>query len=386
MTNHPGAKTIERGPDTLSSMSDADPITRPVIPVVLSGGSGTRLWPLSRAEKPKQFLPLVSSRSLFQETLLRVAHLGPAMQPPIVVCNEAHQQWVAEQSLAVGIELGAIVLEPVARNTAPAVALAALLVSRRMEQSGSASDPLLLVLPADHVITNEAVFSAAVRIAADAAAANRLVTFGVVPDRPETGYGYIRRGEQRGAWAAIDRFVEKPDAATAERYVASGAYLWNSGMFLFSTRDVLGALRAHAGPILDACERAVAQATVEGMVVRPGREFLECPADSVDYAVMEKTDRGAVVSLAAGWSDVGSWSALHDVSPRDSAGNTVQGNVLLESCTNTYVTAQGRLVAAVGLDDVVIVETDDSVLVMHRSRAQDVKQIVERIKASRTRV
>jgi mannose-1-phosphate guanylyltransferase/mannose-6-phosphate isomerase len=355
---------------------------RPLIPVIISGGSGTRLWPLSRETRPKQFLPLVGSTSLYQLTLSRVRGLGLGVRPPIVVCNEAHGDFALAQSRGLGIELGAVVLESVGRNTAPAVALAALLATRAV---GAGEDPLLLVLPADHVIADERAFAAAVRVAVEAAERGRLVTFGVVPDRPETGYGYILRGRRHGDWADIGKFVEKPDLATAEAYVASGEYLWNSGMFLFSAARWLEELQVHAPEILAVCERAVAAARSEGAVVRFGAELAHCPADSIDYAVMERTTYGAVVPLAAGWSDVGSWSALHDVLQRDAQGNSTSGDVLIESCRNVQVRAKTRLVAAVGLEDVVVVETEDAVLVLRRDHAQDVKKIVDALRARQRR-
>lgn len=353
---------------------------RALIPVILSGGSGTRLWPLSRANRPKQFLPLVDATTLFQQTLIRARALGLGVQPPIVVCNAAHRELVATQSRQLGIEPHAIVLEPVGRNTAPAVAVAALLATRTV---AAGVDPLLLVLPADHMIVDQPAFAAAARIAVEAAESGRLVTFGVVPDRPETGYGYIKRGAQHGGWAEIGKFVEKPDRATAEAYVASGEYSWNSGMFLFSAAQVLTELRAHAPAILSACERAVAAARAHEGTLPLGSEFAECPADSIDYAVMEKSARGAVVPLAAGWSDVGSWAALQDIVTPDAQGNARSGDVLLEACRNTYVVAKHRLVAAVGLDDVVIVETDDAVLVLKREHAQNVKKIADALKAAK---
>jgi mannose-1-phosphate guanylyltransferase/mannose-6-phosphate isomerase len=359
--------------------------TRRLIPVILSGGSGTRLWPLSRESRPKQFLPLVSSTTLFQETLRRTQRLHLRVDPPLVVSNAAHRHWVAEQSREIGIAPHAIVLEPAGRNTAAAVAVAALLATAASPGvRRSANEALLLVLPADHVIADSEAFARAISSAVEAAGAGRLVTFGVVPDKPETGYGYILCGEQHGAWSTLGKFVEKPDLATAESYVKSGQYLWNSGMFLFSAAAFLEELRTHEPAILEACERAVADAVVddEGFT-RLGAAFLDSPSKSIDYAVMEKTHRGAVVPLAAGWSDVGSWSALHDVLARDAQGNAVVGDAMLEGCTNTYVAATGRLVAAIGLDNVVIVETDDAVLVLHRDRAQDVKGIVDELKAQR---
>lgn len=348
---------------------------RTLIPVVLSGGSGTRLWPLSREERPKQFLPLVGEQSLFQQTLLR-AHALPAVQHAIVVANQAHGDLVRAQARDVAVDLNTLVLEPAGRNTAPAIAIAALLAQR----AASGSDALLLVLPADHVITDESAFAAAVQAAGTAAGAGRLVTFGIVPDKPETGYGYIQRGETHGGWSSIRRFVEKPDPATAERYLRSGDYFWNSGMFLFSVELVLEELAHHSNAVLAAARQAVADAAIHDGSLRLGPAFLASPNISIDYALMEKTANGAVVPLSAGWSDVGSWSALHDVLPRDDRGNVTVGDALVEGCTNTYVSASGRVVAAVGLDNVVIVETDDAVLVVRRDRAQDVKRIVERLK------
>jgi mannose-1-phosphate guanylyltransferase/mannose-6-phosphate isomerase len=350
---------------------------RRLIPVVLSGGSGTRLWPLSRERSPKQFIPLFAGSSLFQQTLLRVRGLpGLAVESPIVIANEAHAALVLEQAHSVGVA-PTVVLEPAGRNTAPAVTVAALLARRAAPNA----DPLLLILPADHVIADTDAFGAALAAGSAAAEAQRLVTFGVVPERPETGYGYIQRGDSHGAWATIRRFVEKPDLSTAESYLRTGEYLWNSGMFLFSAARVLAELAAHAAPVLSACGRALAEATTERGALRLGPAFLEAPAISIDYAVMEKTADGAVVPLSAGWSDVGSWTALHDVTSADARGNCAEGDVLLESCTNTYVKAATRVVAAVGLDDVVIVETADAVLVVRRDRAQDVKRIVDRLKA-----
>jgi len=365
----------------MSDIATGAPSRRALIPVIISGGSGTRLWPLSRETRPKQFLPLIGPSSLFQQTLSRVRQLGEAAVAPIVVCNAAHRDLVLAQSRELGIEPRAVVLEPVGRNTAPAVALAALLATQ--DRAGSATEPLLLVLPADHIVVDDRAFAAAVDVAIEAAGNGRLVTFGVVPDRPETGYGYIRRGARSGGWAEIGEFVEKPDRATAEAYVASGEYWWNSGMFLFSAARLLDELRAHAGGIVNACERFVADARRDGVVIELGAEFAQCPANSIDYALMEKTAHGAVVPLSAGWSDVGSWSALHDVLPRDAHGNTALGDAMLESCRNTYVSAGKRLVAAVGVDDVVVVETEDAVLVLHRDRAQDVKKIVDALKAKR---
>jgi mannose-1-phosphate guanylyltransferase/mannose-6-phosphate isomerase len=356
---------------------------RPLIPVVLSGGSGSRLWPLSREQRPKQFLPLVGEQTLFQQTIARVGALGASrLRPPIVVCNETHRFLVAEQLLESGVAAEAIVLEPIGRNTAPAVGVAALLAleAEAKRSASEAGDPLLLVLPADHVILDDRAFAAAVEAAVPAAAQGYLVTFGVAPGRPETGYGYLQRGRDMGGWATVERFVEKPDLATAKTYLDSGEYLWNSGMFLFSVKAFLRELGAHAPPIRAACEQAVAEAVVDADFVRLGAAFSACPADSVDYAVMEKTDRAAVVPLAAGWSDVGSWAALHDVLPKDSDGNVVAGDVLLEACRDTYAVAHSRLVALVGLTNVVVVETGDAVLVMAREQSQQLKRVVDALR------
>jgi mannose-1-phosphate guanylyltransferase/mannose-6-phosphate isomerase len=351
-------------------------LTRAIIPIVLSGGSGTRLWPLSRESRPKQFLPLVTDATLFQETLTRLRHVRAPLAPPAIVCNERHGGVVLEQLHAIGVAPGAVILEPAGRNSCPAVTVAALLLQARAD---AGDDPFLLVLPADHVVQDSAAFAAAVGVALEPARAGYLVTFGVVPDHAATGYGYLRAKEPRDGWSLLDQFVEKPDRATAETYLASGRYLWNSGIFLFSIATLRRELEAHAAPLLAACERAVLHAVREGPVTRLGADFLACEAISIDYALMEKTQRGAVVPLAAGWSDVGSWNALHDVLPKDANGNVVAGNVLIESCKNTYVSAQGRLVAAVGLDGIVIVETDDAVLVVAREHAERIKGVVEEL-------
>jgi mannose-1-phosphate guanylyltransferase/mannose-6-phosphate isomerase len=351
----------------------------PLVPVILSGGSGTRLWPLSRDARPKQFLPLVGDRSLFQQAVLRTRGVTIPVHEPLVVCNEAHRFIVAEQLRELGFESTAIVLEPVGRNTAPAVAVAALIAQRAVAQKGG--DPLLLVLPADHLVRDVAAFAAAVAAAAEAAAAGHLVTFGIVPDRPETGYGYLKRGADRGRWSLLERFVEKPDLPTAERYVASGQYLWNSGMFVLGAGTYLRELERHAPAMLAACREAVATASVDADFTRLGAAFAAGPADSIDYAVMEKTDRAAVVPLDAGWNDVGSWSALYDVLDKDAAGNVAVGDAIVEQCRNTYVLASSdRVVAAVGLDNVVVVETPDAVLVIARDSAQSVKKVVDRLK------
>ncbi len=352
-------------------------------PLILSGGSGTRLWPLSREMYPKQLLPLIGKRTMLQETAARASGL-PDLAAPIVVCNESHRFMVAEQMREHGTTPQAIILEPVGRNTAPAVAVAALVALDRARKSkgGSDVDPILLVLPADHVIRDVAAFQAAVVSGSAAAAEGKLVTFGIVPDRAETGYGYIRRAKGDGPTYAVQQFVEKPDAATAKSYVESGEYYWNSGMFMFRARVFLAELKRHAPAMLSACEDAIAAATRDLDFTRlAGEAFGACPSDSIDYAVMEKTDSAVVVPLDAGWSDVGSWSALQDALPRDDQGNVVTGDVLVEDSSGCYLHSTSRLIGAVGLRDHVVVETKDAVLVAPRDRVQDVKALVTQLKA-----
>jgi mannose-1-phosphate guanylyltransferase/mannose-6-phosphate isomerase len=343
-------------------------------PVLLSGGVGSRLWPVSRETHPKQFLPLAGELSMLQETLQRT--VGLEESAPLVVCNEEHRFMVAEQLRQVDIRANALILEPEGRNTAPAVALAAL------RALATDQDALLLVLPADHVIQDVAAFAAAVSKAVPLAEQGRLVTFGVVPGSPETGYGYIKCGSQLAAdLYNLERFVEKPDAATAEAYLESGNYLWNSGMFLLRGSTYLEQLEMYAPDILSCCRLAMDGATTDLDFVRPdAAAFAECPSDSIDYAVMEKTTVGAVVSLDCGWSDVGAWSALWDVAERDGDGNVAKGDVMLDNCSGSYFRSDSRLLAAVGVSDLVVVETADAVLVADRGRVQDVKRIVNRLK------
>jgi mannose-1-phosphate guanylyltransferase/mannose-6-phosphate isomerase len=345
------------------------------MPVILCGGSGTRLWPLSTPSHPKQLLALVTEHTMLQDTLLRLHSLGVETAPPVIVCNERYGPIVAAQAAALGDPVRAVVLEPTGRNSAPAATVAALAAGELA--GGGQEEPLLLVLPADHVIGSPEGFAAAVRAAIEPAAAGYLTTFGVVPTEPATGYGYIRRGAERGGWAEVAAFVEKPDAATARAYLDSGRYLWNSGMFLFAAGAWLSELRAYAPAMLTACEEALAGAERAEGFVRLWDRFNTCPADSIDYAVMEKTTRAAVVPLAAGWSDVGSWASLHDVLAKDAEGNAASGDVVLDSCRDTYVSANGRLVAAIGLEGVVIVETADAVLVVSREHAESVKRVAE---------
>ncbi|HEL3779331.1 mannose-1-phosphate guanylyltransferase/mannose-6-phosphate isomerase [Stenotrophomonas forensis] len=341
-------------------------------PVILSGGSGTRLWPLSREAYPKQFLPLAGELTMLQATWKRVAPI--AARGPLVIANEEHRFVAAEQLQQVGAEPAAIILEPVGRNTAPAIAVAAL------EATRDGGDALLLVLPSDHVITNEAAFRSAVQAAAGAAEAGKLVTFGIVPTGPETGYGYIKAAEGRGL-RAVERFVEKPDLQTASGYVSSGQYYWNSGMFLFKASRYLQELERFHPAMLAGSRQAWQQARRDADFTRLDKNaFTAVASDSIDYAVMEKTADAVVIPLDAGWNDVGSWTALRDVSQQDGDGNAHQGDVIAIDCRNTYAYAQ-RLVALVGLDDVIVVETDDAVLVGKADRMQEVKTVVAQLKA-----
>ncbi len=346
-------------------------------PVILSGGSGTRLWPLSRAALPKQLLPLVSEHSMLQDTVLRLEGM-PGVETPMVVCNNEHRFLVAEQLQEIGVERPALLLEPVGRNTAPAVAIAALALAEHE------TDGAMLVLPADHLITDVPAFHAAVLRAAEAAEQGYLVTFGIRPDAPETGYGYIRRGD---ALAGLDgaykvgAFVEKPDRATAETYLQSGDYFWNSGMFVFKAARYLEELGRLRPDILAAARAAWISRKIDLDFCRLDAGALEtCPSESVDYAVMEKTAAAVVIPVDIGWSDVGSWSSLWQTAEgRDDNGNIVRGDVLLEAVGNSYVRAESRMVAAIGVEDMIIVETADAVMVAPKSHAQQVKKIVERL-------
>jgi mannose-1-phosphate guanylyltransferase/mannose-6-phosphate isomerase len=346
-------------------------------PVILSGGAGTRLWPLSRELYPKQLLALTGTRTMLQQTALRLEGLGAAA--PVIVCNEAHRFLVAEQLRQLKITPRAIVLEPAGRNTAPAIALAAHAALKGSRDGDP--DPVLLVLPADHVIRDVPAFQAAVRLALPAAAAGQLVTFGIVPTAPETGYGYIQRGQPSGELFSIARFVEKPDAARAVKFVKSGGYYWNSGMFLFGARRYLAELARFAPEIARVCAAAFASARDDLEFTRIAPEvFANCPSDSIDYAVMEKTADALVVPLAAGWSDVGSWAALHDATEGDAHGNVTHGDVISEDSAGNYLYSESRLVSVVGLRDHVVVETKDAVLVAPKSRVQDVKKLVSQLK------
>ncbi|HEY9033838.1 MAG TPA: mannose-1-phosphate guanylyltransferase/mannose-6-phosphate isomerase [Pseudomonadales bacterium] len=347
-----------------------------MIPVILSGGSGTRLWPASRSLYPKQFLPLVDdAQTMLQQTVLRLAG-SQADGRSIVVCNQDHRFMVAEQLRAIGKQPAAILLEPAARNTAPAVALAALQAMRQQD------DPLLLVLPADHVIGGRHAFHQAIARAAAAASEGKLVTFGIVPGHAETGYGYIRASGS-GEARPVAEFVEKPDQATAQRYLESGEYFWNSGMFAFRASVLLAELEKFAPDMLHACRQALDKAESDLDFIRLDQAaFNDCPEDSIDYAVMEKTDRAVVIPLDAGWSDVGSWQALWDIADKDNNGNACKGDVLCEDSHNNYVQAEQKLVALLGVDNLVVVESDDAILVAARDKVQDVKKLVNRLKSA----
>ncbi len=349
--------------------------------VLLSGGSGTRLWPLSRETYPKQFLPLLGEHSLLQTTWLRVRDL-PGVAAPLVIANEEHRFLVAEQLAQLGARAEALILEPVGRNTAPAIAVAAL------RATAGGGDPILLVLPSDHVIADEAAFRAAVLAALPIAENGGLVTFGIVPTAPETGYGYIlgkaSKSTNGDGARAVERFVEKPDLTTAAAYVASGDYFWNSGMFAFRASRYLEELARFAPEMLARCREALAGAGVDHDFLRLDRVAFEaCPSDSIDYAVMEKTDRAFVLPIDVGWNDVGSWSALADISEQDGNGNAHRGDVIAIDTRNTLAWSERRLVALIGLDNMIVVDTDDALLVAHRDHAQNVKQIVNTLKGEK---
>jgi mannose-1-phosphate guanylyltransferase/mannose-6-phosphate isomerase len=344
-------------------------------PVILSGGAGTRLWPLSRASYPKQLLKLSSQRTMLQDTVAR-GLIDVGFAAPLLVCNEDHRFLVDDQLQQIGIKPQVILLEPKARNTGPAIAAAALWLLARDP------DALMLVQPSDHVIASPADFHRGVMRGLAAAQEGRLVTFGIKPARPDTGYGYIQSGEALSDGVfGVDRFVEKPDRETAQRFLDSGAFFWNSGIFLLSARAYLGELSRINPTMLDACERAVRDGQEDLAFFRLGAEpFGEAPSLSIDHAVMEHTSRAAVVPVDMAWSDVGSWPALRDIATADGDGNVLQGDVLAERMTNSYVRSEGRLVAAVGLDNVVVVATDDAVLVADANSAAEVSGIVTKLR------
>jgi mannose-1-phosphate guanylyltransferase/mannose-6-phosphate isomerase len=360
----------------------------PIIPVVLAGGSGTRLWPLSRDLFPKQLINLFSDHTMLQNTVLRLSGLEN-LTAPIVLCNEKNRFMTAEQFRAIDVTPEAIILEPVGRNTAPAIAVAALKACQVHPEA------VLLVLPADHHILYPDRFHDALKTGVSFTEKGFLITFGIVPTAPETGYGYIRKGTPLGTRNEpdtldgktayeIERFVEKPDLKTAETYVASGDFCWNSGMFMFKAAIVLEELKKYAPEMVASCEESIAKGREDLDFFRLNPEaFASCPGDSIDYAVMEKTDRGAMIPMDAGWNDLGSWEALWQVGDKDANDNVLKGDVMAHDVKNSYLHSTGRLISAVGLENHIVVETADAVLISPRNRVQDIKRLVDRLKSDR---
>ncbi len=349
-----------------------------IVPVILSGGSGTRLWPLSRSMRPKQFIDRVGEESLFQQTLTRLSGIE-GIADPIIVCNDEHRFLVAEQLQELGIDNRTIILEPVGRNTGPAIAVAA----AHLQMNGDPEEDLMLVLPADHRIHEVDAFVTAVKLARESAGDHSLVTFGITPDRPATGYGYIKAAGTGGhlSVAAVEKFVEKPDLASAESYIADGSYYWNSGMFLFSPQACLDEYGQYCPEICEHASAALAAASEDLDFLRLEKAAYEqCPNISVDYAVLERSGRVKVVPLDAGWTDVGSWTSLWESGNKDSHGNVTRGDVLLESVNNSYIHSENKLVTALGVDDLIIVETHDGLLVTSKQHDQDIKRVVDRLK------
>ncbi|MFY0655532.1 MAG: mannose-1-phosphate guanylyltransferase/mannose-6-phosphate isomerase [Neptunomonas phycophila] len=343
-----------------------------MLPIILSGGSGTRLWPMSRSSFPKQFLSLNSNQTMLQETVLRLGNV----EEVAVICNEDHRFLVAEQMRSIHQKCS-ILLEPVGRNTAPAIAIAAIEAAKAGKENEA-----LLVLSSDHVIKDTDAFKKAISAAEPLVAEGNLVTFGIVPNKPEVGYGYIKAGSSVGEYGfAVAEFVEKPNAETAQEYLDSGSYYWNSGMFMFTAKRYLEELKAYRPDILAACEAAMAETQSDLDFVRVDKDaFTNCPDESVDYAVMEKTDKAVVIPLDAGWSDVGSWSALWEIKDKDINGNVFEGDVIAHSTNNSMVVSNERLVATLGVDDLIVVDTKDALMVAHKDAIQDVKQLVNSIK------
>ena len=348
-----------------------------ILPVIMAGGNGSRLWPLSRELYPKQFLTVSGKLSMLQQTAARLT--GMEHHAPLLICNEEHRFIAAEQIRLGGFAHSGIILEPVGRNTAPAIALAALQALKKADKD---EDPILLVLAADHLIEDTSAFQTSVSKALPFAKAGKLVTFGIVPTIPETGYGYIKAGQPQGDAFSVAQFVEKPDLNTAQNYLASGDYYWNSGMFLFKASRYLEELKKYSPEILLACEESMQESTADMDFVRVNIEaFQRCPDDSIDYAVMEKTDSSMVIPMDAGWSDVGSWSALWEVSEKDENNNVIKGDVISVNSANNYLHSNNKLIAVVGIDNLVVVETKDAILVAHKEQVQDVKTIVNHLKA-----
>lgn len=346
-----------------------------IYPIIMAGGTGSRLWPLSRELYPKQFLTISDDTSMLQKTFQRLK--GLEHTPPVIICNEEHRFIAAEQIRQGGFEHSGIILEPVGRNTAPAIALAAFHAIKE------GNDPTLLVLAADHLIQDVSSFTNSIHTAKTFANDGQLVTFGIVPTSPETGYGYIKRGVQKSSDNEsynVDSFVEKPNSATAQAYLDSGEYYWNSGMFMFKASKYLDELKQHRPDIYKACERALESTQTDLDFIRVDKqEFEACPEDSIDYAVMEKTVSATVIPMSAGWSDVGSWSALWDVCEKDSNGNVVKGDVISVNSTNSYLHAENKLIATVGINDLIVVETKDAILVADKKQVQEVKSVVKQL-------
>lgn len=349
-----------------------------ITPVILSGGIGTRLWPLSRAQYPKQYLPLVGDKTLLQESLLRLRGLDNLAQP-IIVCNAGQRFLVAEQCQQINFKNPTILLEPIGRNTAPAIAAAALQANKINPES------LLLVLSADHIIADVAAFHQAVKLAAKQAQAGKLVTFGVVPTDANTGYGYIKFSQKKDNDAhKIESFVEKPDLQTAQNYLKQGNYLWNSGMFMFASKTLITQLDVYAPEIVAAVRAAMNSATQDLDFIRLDEQnFANCPSNSIDYALMEKSNNGVVIPLDAKWNDIGSWSALYDISTKDHNGNVIQGDVITQDTTNTYICAKHHLLTTIGVDNLIIVDTPDATFIANKDKAHKVKNIVTQLKNSK---
>lgn len=347
-----------------------------VIPVIIAGGSGTRLWPLSREQYPKQFLSLAPGKpTLLQQTVLRLQGLD--YEAPLTICNEEHRFLAAEQLRTTGHDDLHILLEPVGRNTAPAIALAAL------QATCERDDAILVVLPADHAIEDTGAFQQSIRAAVTLAKDGKLVTCGIVPTRAETGYGYIKQGKQLKHGYCVEKFVEKPELEIAETYIKQGGFLWNSGIFVFQATQYLEELRCYAPDIFNACKSAMLNTEKDLSFTRVNRDAFEtCPSQSIDYAVMEKTRNAAVVPMAAGWSDVGSWSALWEISPKDPAGNATSGDVYLQACKDNYVHSTDRLVVGIDVENLIIVETNDALLVASQAQSQMIKEVAEALKKS----
>ncbi|HCH51338.1 MAG TPA: mannose-1-phosphate guanylyltransferase/mannose-6-phosphate isomerase [Proteus sp.] len=350
-----------------------------IYPVIMAGGSGSRLWPLSRELYPKQFLKISEGASMLQQTFSRLS--GFEHKPPMVICNEEHRFIAAEQIRAGGFSHSGIILEPIGRNTAPAIALAAF----QALKEGKDSDPILLVLAADHFIDDISAFTEAIKSGETFAKDDQLVTFGVVPESPETGYGYIKRGQSQSdddSGFKVDSFVEKPSFDVAKRYVESGDYYWNSGLFMFKASLYLKELKQHSPKIYEACERSLVDAQPDLDFIRVHQSAFEvCPNDSIDYAVMEKTTKATVVPMKAGWSDVGSWSALWDVSNKDHDQNATKGDVIAVNSKGNYLHSENKLIATVGVSNLIVVETKDAILVADKAQVQDVKAVVNQLKS-----